>query len=147
MDKKINEILELLSINEYDIIGSKKDPNIKDEVISDIDAQEITFTTYEDILKHFQDIFKILKSSKNIIITDFKSGYNHLTELPYRWDYKTIMRGFQYDTEGNKIDFIDTLKIKSIIKIDTVIYYNKEFIEMTLNYYFSFPNHKKTYNI
>jgi hypothetical protein len=147
MDKKINEILELLSINEYDIIGSKKDPNIKDEVISDIDAQEITFTTYEDILKHFQDIFKILKSSKNIIITDFKSGYNHLTELPYRWDYKTIMKGFQYDTEGNKIDFIDTLKIKSIIKIDTVIYYNKEFIEMTLNYYFSFPNHKKTYNI
>jgi len=145
MDKKINQILKLLSINEYNIIGSKADPNIKDEVISDIDAQEITFTTYEDILKHFQNIFKILKKSKYIIITDFKSGYNHLTEQPYRWDYKTIMDGFQYDTEGNKIDFIETLKIKSIIKIDTIIYYNKEFIEMTLNYYFSFPNHSKTY--
>jgi hypothetical protein len=147
MDKKIKELLGIISINEYEIIGSKADPNINDEVISDIDAREITFTTYEDVLKHFQNIFETLKNSKTMIITDFKSGYNHLTEQPYRWNYKTIMNGYQYDEENTKIDFIETLKIKSIIKIDTIIYINDEYMEMTLNYYFSFPNHKKTYNI
>jgi hypothetical protein len=145
-NKKIKEVLSLLSINEYDIIGSKADPNIKDEVISDIDAREITFTTFEDILKHFQNIFNILKNNKTIMIIDFKSGYNHLTEKPYRWTYKTIMKGHQYDEENNKINFIDTLKIKSIIKIDTIVNINGEYIEMTMNYYFSFPNHKKTYD-
>lgn len=138
----MDKILKLLSINEYSIIGSKDDPNINDNVISDIDTQEISFTTYDDVLKHFQNIYKILKKSKNIIITDFKSGYNHLTDLPYRWTYKTIMNGYQYDTENNKIDFIETLKNKSIIKIDTIIYINKEFIELTMNYYFTFPNNK-----
>lgn len=152
MDNKIdnndlNELLSILSISEYKIIGSKGDPNINDEVISDIDSQDVELNSklnYEDILKHFQNVFKILKKSKTVIITDFKCGYNSQMDKPYRWNYKTIMKGFQYDEENNKVYFIDELKKYSIIKIDTIIYNNNEYIELTMNYYFKFTHKKKT---
>ena len=143
IDKKLDKIIKILSINEYAIIGSKGDPNIKDEVISDIDTQDIeTNINYNEVLKHFQNIYNIIKKKNNIIITDFKCGYNELTERPYRWTYKTIINGYQYDEENNKIYFIDQLKKYSIIKIDTIIYYNNEYIELTMNYYFDFNNNK-----
>lgn len=145
IDKKIDKVLTILSISEYKIIGSKADPNINDEVISDIDTQDIEREKikYEDILKHFQEVFETLKKSSNIIITDFKCGYNIKTEEPYRWNYKNIMKGFQYDNK-NKIYFIDELKKKSTIKIDTIIYINNDIIELTMNYYFKDNYNKKS---
>lgn len=154
MNKKLlNKVLNILSINEYDIIGSKADKNIQDIVISDIDTQDIeedSDINYDDILKHFQNVYTILKNNPNIIITDFKSGYNQLTNRPYRWTYKTIKKGYQYDEENNKVYFIDTLKIKSIIKIDVIIYTSirndtNEYIELTMNYYFK-NQYLNTYN-
>ena len=147
MDKKINKVLTILSISEYKIIGSKADPNINDEVISDIDTQDIENEKIknEDILKHFQEVFKTLKNSTNIIITDFKCGYNTKTDEPYRWDYKKIMKGFQYDNK-KKIYFIDELKKKSTIKIDTIIYIYNDILELTMNYYFKGTYNKKSKN-
>lgn len=147
MDKKT---IKILTITEYDnkfkIIGSRADPNINNEVISDIDTQEIiNDIDYDDILKHFQKVFKKLKNNKKIIITDFKTGWNNLTQKPYRWNYKTIQQGYQYDEENTKINFIDTLKQKSIIKIDTIIYLDKEYIELTMNYYFNYKDNSKSY--
>ena len=148
MNKKINKLLTILSISEYKIIGSKADPNINDEVISDIDTQDIEKEKIDknDILKHFQDVFKTLKNSSNIIITDFKCGYNTQMERPYRWNYKDIMRGYQYDEENNKIYFIDELKKYSIIKIDIIIYINNDILELTMNYYFKGNYNKKSKN-
>ena len=145
MDKKIDKVLSILSISEYKIIGSKADPNINDEVISDIDTQDIEKDKInpDDILKHFQEVFETLKNSTNIIITDFKCGYNTKTKEPYRWNYKNIMKGFQYD-DKKKIYFIDELKKKSTIKIDTIIYIYNDIIELTMNYYFKGTYDKKS---
>lgn len=145
-NKKLENILSILSISEYKIIGSKGDPDINDEVISDIDTQDIELNSklnFNDILKHFQNVFKILKKSKTVIITDFKCGYNSEKDKPYRWKYIDIKRGYQYDEENNKVYFIDELKKYSIIKIDTIIYNNNEYIELTMNYYFKFTYKKK----
>lgn len=136
MDKKLNKIIKILTITDYRIIGSKGDPNINDNVISDIDLQDLnTNNNYEDILKHFQEVFETLKKSSNMIIADFKCGYNNNTNRSYRWIYKTIMRGYQYDEENNKVYFIDELKKYSIIKIDVVLKFNEDIIEITMNYF------------
>jgi hypothetical protein len=146
-------ILKELSITEYEIIGSYNDPNINNDVISDIDAQnkEIynnnELETYNKILDHFKYLFKLFKNNKRIVITDFKCGVGK-ANIPYRWNYKSIMKGFQYEDNNNKVYFIDQLQKHSVIKIDILAYIPKynEYMEITMNYYFNFGNIDKSYH-
>jgi len=147
-----HKILKELSITEYELIGSFNDNNINNNVISDIDAQnkiiydDNSIDTYNNILNHFRDIFKLFKNNKRIVITDFKCGLNNVN-IPYRWNYKTIKKGYQYDDNDNKINFIDQLQKYSVIKIDILVYILKtnEYTEITMNYYFNFGNYDKSY--
>jgi len=151
------KILKELAITEYEIIGSYDDPNINNNVISDIDAQnKIIFSTgddndnnlddYNKILDHFRDVFKLFKNNKRIVITDFKCGIGN-ANIPYRWNYKTIMKGIQYDDNNIKVYFIDQLQKHSVIKIDILAYIpaQKEYTEITMNYYFKFGDNDTSY--
>ena len=148
-----HKILKELAITEYEIIGSYDDPNINNNVISDVDAQnKIIYDNnnldiYYKILDHFKDIFKLFKNNKRIVITDFKCGVGK-ANIPYRWNYKTIMKGYQYEDNNNKVYFIDQLQKHSVIKIDILSYIPKynEYLEITMNYYFNFGNIDKSYN-
>lgn len=145
-----NKILKELSITEYEIIGSYYDPNINNNVISDIDAQnkeiydDNDIETYKRILEHFKEVFKKFKNNKRIVITDFKCGIGK-GNIPYRWKYKDIQRGYLYDDNNDKIYFIDQLQKQSIIKIDILAFIKSYFIEITMNYYFNFGDIDKSY--
>jgi hypothetical protein len=141
MDEK--KVLKLLSINEYDIIGSSIDNNIKYK--SDVDAQEFInykkddLEIYNDILKHFQYIFESNIDNNNVYIIDFKCGVNP-GNVPIRWNNEDIMNGYKI-IEDNKINFIDCLQEKSIIKIDLIVVEQDGlFHDITYNYYFKFKN-------
>ena len=116
----MKKYLNIISINEYKIIGSYTDPNIKPEVISDIDGQDYeifennNLETYKKIEDHFKNVFKKLKDNKRAVITDFKCGIDN-TNTPYRWKYKDIQRGYLYDENGNKImklEFVNSLEME-----------------------------------
>ncbi len=141
------KILKELAITEYEIIGSYDDPNINNNVISDIDAQNKiildnnNLDIYNKVLDHYRGIFKLFKNNKRIVITDFKCGVGN-ANVPYRWNYKTIKNGYQYDDNNIKVLFIDQLQKQSVIKIDILAYIpaQKEYTEITMNYYFNFGN-------
>lgn len=138
----MKKILRIISINEYEIIGSYTDDKIKRTVVSDIDGVDTEDFDYNDkttldfILKHFQEVYKKFKNNKRIVITDFKCGVGN-ANVPYRWTYRDIMRGYLYH-ENKRVYFIDQLLKKSVIKIDVLAFTYKHFKEITMNYYFIF---------
>jgi len=141
--------LKYLSIKEYDIIGTYADDRVKYK--SDIDLQEYIDTDnrdiniYNNILIHFQNIFKKYKQINNTYIIDFKCGVSS-GNYPIRWNYNSIMNGYQI-IEDDKINFIDCLQNQSIIKIDVIIKdSNNIFNEISYNYYFNFDD-LKTYDL
>jgi hypothetical protein len=146
-NKNIKKTLKLLTLYEYDILGSAGDPNVKYK--SDVDAQEIINLSiddnkdYNDIYKFFKDLFIKIKKSKNIYITDFKCGHCNNT-LPIRWEYDDIMKGY-VETDGEKKDFITALNQKSIIKIDIILLDedDKLYKDISVNYYFNYINEDK----
>ena len=145
----MNKTLKIISIGEYTIIGSKADKNINSNVISDIDSQSFKeydkgeITIYNKILQHFKNVFKELKNNKKVLLTDFKCGIKEANQ-PYRWTYNQIMKGYQYDDNHRKVMFIHQLEKHSIIKIDTIILYYNQFIDLTMNYYFIFGKERQT---
>ncbi len=146
-NKNIKKTLKLLTLYEYDILGSAADPNVK--YVSDVDAQEIIYLSiddnkdYNDIYKFFKDLFIKIKKSKNIYITDFKCGHYNNT-LPIRWTYDDIMNGY-VKTDEEKKDFITALNQKSTIKIDIILLDedDKLYKELSVNYYFNYINEDK----
>ena len=66
------------------------------------------------ILNDFVSLFNIIKSSPNVVITDFKLGHDEKNN-PLRWDFSDIHKGI-----NNGFKFEDALKMKGIIKIDLV---------------------------
>jgi hypothetical protein len=145
----MNKTLKIISIGEYNIIGSKADDKINSNVISDIDSQTFKeydkgeITIYNKILQHFKNVFKELKNNKKVLLTDFKCGVKEANQ-PYRWTYNQIMKGYQYDDNHRKVMFIHQLEKHSIIKIDTIILYYNQFIDLTMNYYFIFGKERQT---
>lgn len=140
----LKKITNIMKIQNIELLGSKPDPNVK--YFSDIDMQDFVKTkkSYDDILDIFRKIFKEINEIPNLYITDFKSGM--YGSQPIRWDYKDIMKGYKVIDEYIKINFVDTLTQKSIIKLDVIAYLDDEFIEVTTNYYFNFVGKNKTYN-
>jgi hypothetical protein len=139
MSKKI---INLLEINQSEIIGTGNDPEILYK--TDIDLQEyITYNNdniqiYNNILNDYKNIFDKIKKIDNIEITDFKCGVLN-GNIPIRWDYNSIKKGYQI-IEDNKINFIDCLQEKSIIKIDLITLDNNIFTEYSNNYYYMFDD-------
>lgn len=141
MSKK--SVIKLLQYNDIEIIGSAKSDFIK--YPSDIDLQETITTdkTFEDIYHFFVNIFKKAKENKKVFITDFKCGFH--AGVPVRWNYETLMQGFQMIGE-DKITFEQCLSQMSTIKIDLVSLERGRFVEYSNNYYFYFEkyNHRNT---
>lgn len=139
MDEK--KVLKILSIKEYDLIGSSIDNKIKYK--SDVDAQEYIklnnddIETYNNILQHFQNIYEDFYNNDKIYIIDFKCGVLS-GNYPIKWNKNDIKNGYKI-IEDNKINFIDCLQEQSIIKIDLiVIEQDNLYHDITYNYYFRF---------
>lgn len=130
MERTIN-LLQILDANQ---IGSAGDKRIK--YAADVDLEEIIILekSYENILNIFKKKFKKAKKQDNIWITDFKCGIDQ-NNVPYRWDYDSIMKGYQTINQ-EKIYFIDQLNKHSIIKLDVVALINDRLTEFSNNYYF-----------
>jgi hypothetical protein len=129
-----SDIVQLLTIGDSEIIGSAADDSIL--YTSDIDIQE--FITIESnnlpsLWKEFQHIFHVSKQNQHIFLMDFKCGVMH-SNIPIRWDYGTIMKGYQI-IENKKILFMDTLQQQSTIKIDIIALIDGEYTEFSNNYY------------
>jgi hypothetical protein len=129
MNKEINNnikiIGKLMSLeSKINIVGSA---NVKRNLYySDYDLfQKVRGKSKQLIYNHFKAIFNIIKSSSNVVISDFKLGEDDKGES-LRWDYNDIMKG-----ENGGVSFKDALKMESIIKLDIIIYVNGRFIEIS----------------
>lgn len=138
MTMKIKQIINALNLyGNIKMIGSNSITNMKYK--TDYDLQEhVTIkntSDYMTILEKFQHIFKVVDESENIFITDFKSGV--FNTYPVRWSYDDIMKGFK-DIDTKNVQFVDTLHSNNnTIKIDILALVDKEFVEISCNYYFS----------
>ena len=124
-NNNIKKIAKLMSLeSKVNIVGSAK---IKRNLYySDYDSFSTVKGKNENIIyNHFMSVFDIIRNSENKIITDFKLGENAKGE-PLRWIYEEIKR-----RENNGITFDQSLKQKSMIKMDIVTLLNGRFIEIT----------------
>ena len=124
-NNSIKKIALLMSLeSKVNIVGSAK---IKRNLYySDYDSFSTVKGKNENMIyNHFRSVFEIIKNSENTIITDFKLGENAKGE-PLRWTYEEIKR-----RENNGITFEQSLKQKSMIKMDIVTLLNGRFIEIT----------------
>jgi hypothetical protein len=134
------KVINLMQFKQAEKIGSSA---IKELTYSsDIDLQEIIYTneSYNDILHKFQNKFKQAKADKNLYIMDFKCGVL-AGNYPIRWNYDTIMQGYQF-LNGQKKLFITCLQQESIIKMDVIALIDGVYTEFSNNYYFEFPDTK-----
>ena len=121
-NKKIAKLMSLES--KVNIVGSTKIR--RNLYYSDYDSFSTVKGKNENIIyNHFMSVFDIIRNSENTIITDFKLGENAKGE-PLRWIYEEIKR-----RENNGITFDQSLKQKSMIKMDIVTLLNGRFIEIT----------------
>ena len=133
----MNTVIDILKIKSVERIGSSADPKIK--YASDIDFQELHETDdfFPNILRKFQEKFVKAEGNKNIFITDFKCGL--FRGQPIRWNKHTVKLGYQ-TIDGIRLEFIDCLQQKSLIKMDIIALINGIFTEFSNNYYFIFSN-------
>ena len=125
INNNIKMIGKLMSLeSKINIVGSA---NVKRNLYySDYDLFENVKGKSEQLIyNHFKAIFNIIKTSPNVVISDFKLGQNEKGES-LRWDFSDIMKG-----EKNGISFKKALKMDSIIKLDIIIYINGRFIEIS----------------
>ena len=129
MNKEINNnikiIGKLMSLeSKINVVGSA---NVKRNLYySDYDLfQKVQGKSEKLIYNHFKAVFNIIKSSSNVVISDFKLGKDDKADA-LRWDFNNIMKG-----ENNGVSFNDALKMESIIKLDIIIYINGRFIEVS----------------
>lgn len=134
----ITKINKLLSLNRnIELIGSNA--NKTNKYATDYDLQEYVkinnIIYYNKIVTQFQNIFKKVKKSNYIIITDFKAGT--FNTLPIKWKYDDIINGFKV-IDTKHIYLLDALQdIKSTVKIDLICFIDNKYIEVSCNYYFS----------
>lgn len=137
-----NKIIKLLQLKEAHRIGSSAMDDIK--YYSDIDLEEYVYTKNSlfDILHEFQQKFKKAKQTDRVWITDFKCGVWG-ANIPIRWNYETIMQGYQYVNNQQKF-FTVCLQQQSMIKLDIIALIDGRFVEFSENYYFEFPDGHST---
>ena len=124
-NNNIKKIAKLMSLeSKVNNVGSAKIR--RNLYYSDYDSFSTVKGKNENMIyNHLMSVFKIIRNSENTIITDFKLGENAKGE-PLRWTYEEIKR-----RENNGITFEQSLKQKSMIKMDIVTLLNGRFIEIT----------------
>jgi len=145
MNNSINDSIKLLRIKDYTFIGSYCDKNIKYPL--DIDLQEISIENYSSdyLLSVFQKKYISAINNDKMFVIDFKCG--KYKGQPIRWTKDTIKAGFQY-IDDVKINFVDSIRQKEIIKLDLISIIDKKFVELSINYYFQpIPNKGDLENI
>lgn len=146
--KGLKETLDLLRYpgSEIKIIGSFSDPKLK--YFSDVDSQTIVETEkdYFSLKKNFQKIAFEVDKNQNLTFLDFKAGF--VSGKPVKWTLIEILAGYTHTSTG-VLKFEDVFAQTSIIKIDVVLWTpsKEEVIEVTVNYYFTFPDGSKTFRI
>lgn len=134
----MESVINILKIKNAEKIGSSTDPKIK--YASDIDSQEFVVKVdnfFKVILEKFRKKYIKAESMRNIFIPDFKCGV--FRGQPIRWNKYTIKDGYQY-RDGIKINFVDCLQQKSLIKMDIIALVDGIFTEFSNNYYFTFSS-------
>lgn len=133
----VKNIFNLMTISgHYRVIGSAILKKIK--YSSDYDLDEIYKKNKDSnkLLKSVYNLFKnkyiTAKHDKNIFIMDFKCG--EINDEPIRWNYKTMMKGYQM-IDGKKYTFEECLIQKSTIKLDIIALIDGVFTEFSENYY------------
>ena len=124
-NNNIKKIAKLMSLeSKINIVGSAKIR--RNLYYSDYDSFSTVKGKNENMIyNHFRSVFEIIRNSENTIITDFKLGENAKGE-PLRWTYEEIKR-----RENNGITFEQSLKQKSMIKMDIVTLHDGRFIEIS----------------
>ena len=146
--KNIKKPKNILILHQYnELLGTAKDEDL--DIINDYDLQE--YANFKDnkyiynlIHDKFKEIIKDIKNNDDMYLIDFKLGRLPSTEQ-IRWSYNDVMKGYKI-IDDEKINFVDALHQKSIIKID-IIYIddNRALWEISNNYYISIGDFK-TYN-
>ncbi len=104
-----------------------------------IDPKDINIK--KEILKHFQNIFKVASETDKFHITEFKSG---MFKGKITWNHDEIMQGYK-EIPGTDMK---TLLINNLdnCKIDIVAFTGKIYEEFSCNYYFFERTTKDTEN-
>jgi len=146
--KKIKAVKNILVLHQYnELLGTAKDDDL--DIINDYDLQE--YAKFKDnkyiynlIHEKFKEIIKDIKNNDDMYLIDFKLG-KLVSSEQIRWSYNDVMKGYKI-IDDEKINFVDVLHQKSIIKID-IIYIddNHALWEISNNYYISIGDFK-TYN-
>lgn len=142
MDK---DFLNVITIRETDTIGSSADPKVRFK--TDIDMQEfVEYSTdssvdaFEEIRRFFLGIFEHCAQSLTCIITDFKMGVWG-ANVPVRWTYDDVKRGYVDIDAMNRKTFVDLLNMRSIIKMDFLLIDSDfKLREVSKNFYFIFAD-------
>jgi len=114
--------------NKYKMIGSSVLKARR--YAGDFDINEDIGSDYNQIAKRFKDIFRHGKQDDDVFITDFKCGVD-ANGRALRWTYGEVMKG-----KKNGILFIDALRQKELVKLDTIFIIDNKINEITNNYLF-----------
>jgi hypothetical protein len=141
------KVIDILKFSDVDIIGSFSDSSpIK--YFGDIDTQEVIDWdgTLTDLHNFFADkIIKLMKD-EDIYLVDIKAGL--YSAIPQKWTPQEVVQGYK-DIDGGKrkLFFEQVFTNESVIKIDVILFQDGNFVELTINYYFRFPNGMKSFRI
>jgi len=142
--KKERDVFAFLSLHGTQrVVGTASVKEI--EYASDYDLMEyVSFgrdlEMYEMILDMFREKFRKAYKSKSIWITDFKCGILPGGK-PIRWDRQSIEDGYMV-IEDRRVNFVDCLQQKSIIKLDVISLIDKLFHEFSEIYFINFGDFK-----
>lgn len=137
----MNQFFNYIKINDYNIIGSYNDPNRK--YTADIDLEEKLNIDRREFLKMLQDKLLKMKTAPDIWFIDFKAGIFGGKSI--KWTIDEVIHGFRY-IDNDKFDLLGLLYHNTTIKLDVIIYKNKKFVPLSINYYFDNIREKNTAN-
>lgn len=141
----MNDVLNIITWDENEVIGSYKDNRVK--IKTDIDIREFvefdrnsSVEAFEFIRQFFISIFEECIDNTKCVITDFKLGVLG-ANVPIRWKYDDLKRGYIDIDNLNRKKFVDLLNMRSIIKIDfLVLKPDYKLQEISKNFYFIFAD-------
>jgi hypothetical protein len=144
----LRKTLDLLRYpgSDIKIIGSFADPKLK--YFSDVDSQTIVETPkdFGRIKRNMQDIVSRILKDPNLVFVDFKGGF--VSGKPLKWTPVEVFTGYVLTSTGT-MKLEDVFSQTSIIKIDVALWLpsKEEFLEVTVNYYFMYPDGGATFKI
>jgi hypothetical protein len=132
---KLDSIINVLSSNKPNsvkIIGSYSRPELKHSVDIDLECRQTDNSI--NILNNIKNIFIIFKQSKNVYITDFKCGLQKNNKA-LKWKFTDIINEYVVKNK-QKYSLLNSIRQKSIIKIDLIVVNKYQLQEITCNYYY-----------